>query len=494
MGHAGSGAAVYGEASAGARAQAPAQPVRPPASSAPGAADELAAKVLGLTRAALLADNHFLAAAIGRLRTQPFDLQDPLATDGRFLAYDASRLLGLFAQLQSPPTHDLLHAVVHCLFLHPYVDAAVDRRLWDLACDIAAERVVAEVLGVRPGPGGLERVQVIQRIGRDLGRRPDAERIYAQLRRGAWAAQVGHWTDLMHSDSHELWYASVTAPGQGEGQGNAEGEAGADQQSTPREGRGAHASSDQQKNEWRNVATSMAVDLQTVSARRGQQLGGLVDDLHAACEKRVDYAHFLRRFAQPGEAMRVNDEEFDQVFYTYGLHLYKDVPLIEPLEYREERRIREFVIAIDTSESVQGQAVRQFVGATFDILATTRAFFEQVHVRILQCDQQVTSDERICSPAELERWGRSMLMKGGGGTDFRPAFAYVDALVEEGAFRNLAGMLYFTDGLGTYPDWIPTYPVAFVFYDENVKPEDVPPWAYQVNLDDEALRCAVATI
>ena len=49
--------------------------------------------------------------------------------------------------------------------------------------------------------------------------------------------------------------------------------------------------------------------------------------------------------------MKLNPDEFDYNFYTYGFALYENMPLIEPLEYREVKRIREFVIAIDTSGS-----------------------------------------------------------------------------------------------------------------------------------------------
>lgn len=42
-------------------------------------------------------------------------------------------------------------------------------------------------------------------------------------------------------------------------------------------------------------------------------------------------------------------------------------------------------------------------------------------------------------------------IKGGGNTDFRPPFKYIDRLIEEGKIKNPGGMLYFTDGEGTYP-------------------------------------------
>ena len=239
---------------------------------------------------------------------------------------------------------------------------------------------------------------------------------------------------------------------------------------------------------WRRVAKSLAINLQTYSKGRGQALSGLVDELEEASRTRVDYVDFLRQFAIPGEVLKASEDEFDYIFYTYGLKLYGNLPLIEPLEYREEKRIREFVIVIDTSGSVWGNIVRRFIDTTFNILKSTEAFFEHVHVRIIQCDAAVRSDDTITNLAELKAWGQRMRFFGGGGTDFRPAFAYVDKLVEDGEFENLGGLVYFTDGFGAYPEWMPEYKTAFVFYDNNYRQECVPPWAAQIVLDNEAIE------
>ena len=102
------------------------------------------------------------------------------------------------------------------------------------------------------------------------------------------------------------------------------------------------------------------------------------------------------------------------------------------------------------------------------------------------------SDNKIENINDLREWGRSMRIYGGGGTDFRPAFTYVDQLIDEGEFQNLGGLIYFTDGWGTYPEWMPGYKVAFCFYDENYRPENVPPWAVQAVLDSDAVRDAHA--
>ena len=93
----------------------------------------------------------------------------------------------------------------------------------------------------------------------------------------------------------------------------------------------------------------------------------------------------------------------------------------------------------------------------------------------------------ITSLDELGEWGRAVNIFGLGGTDFRPAFAYVDKLVEDGEFENLGGLIYFTDGWGSYPEWMPSYKVAFVFYDEDYRPEIVPTWAAQIVLDENGV-------
>ena len=41
---------------------------------------------------------------------------------------------------------------------------------------------------------------------------------------------------------------------------------------------------------------------------------------------------------------------------------YGKMPLIEPLESRESKKIRDFVIVLDTSESTAGELVKNFRG------------------------------------------------------------------------------------------------------------------------------------
>lgn len=69
-------------------------------------------------------------------------------------------------------------------------------------------------------------------------------------------------------------------------------------------------------------------------------------------------------------------------------------------------------------------------------------------IHIIQCDERVQEDIRITEEKELKAYMEHLEMKGGGGTDFRPAFEYIAELLERGEFEQLRGVLYFTDGPG----------------------------------------------
>lgn len=468
----------------------------------------LALQVVDLAKSQVLADNHFLSAAIGRLPVVPDERQAAqFATDGAQLTAHPQKVLDAFLATDAAPKHDLLHTVLHCVFLHRFIGGDIDSAAWTLACDMAAERVVAECCGPRPGERGAAQLAVLRLVEREAGARPTAEQLYRRLREGAWAEDAPQWTELFLSDDHSAWYperADRPEPETHEHDDNSAGDGTRPQDNQELEpdpdGAEPHdddAQPDEQqddlKEEWRQVANTLAVNLQTFARNRGSALAGFVDDLVEAVQEPLDYREFLFQFATLSETMRLSDDEFDYVFYTYGLKLYKKMPLIEPLEYRDDKRVREFVLVLDTSGSVQGDAVQKFVEATFDILKSTESFHDKVHVRIIQCDTEVRSDHKITNLDELDEWGRTMTIHGMGSTDFRPAFTYVDELIQNRELENLGGLVYFTDGWGIYPEWTPAYKTAFCFYDENHRPEDVPPWAIQVVLDDEVIAASQAT-
>ncbi len=161
------------------------------------------------------------------------------------------------------------------------------------------------------------------------------------------------------------------------------------------------------------------------------------------------------------------------------------MPLIEPLEYAEEKRIRDFVIAVDTSASVRGDRVEGFLNRTYDILSKSVSLSEKLNVHIVQCDARITDDTLIEKKSDLKKAAENFTVKGFGATDYRPVFAYVEKLRREDKIRNLKGLIYFTDGYGIYPESVPDYDTMFVFDRDDEFRMPVPPWAIQVVLKQE---------
>ena len=131
--------------------------------------------------------------------------------------------------------------------------------------------------------------------------------------------------------------------------------------------------------------------------------------------------------------------------------------------------------------------VQSFLQKTYNILKSTESFFSKINVHIIQCDASIQEDAKITSQWEFDEFLKTMKLRGLGGTDFRPVFSYVDWLQEKKEFTNLKGLIYFTDGWGTFPGKPPGYETAFVFVDDGQNNYNVPPWAIKLVLQKEEL-------
>ena len=80
-----------------------------------------------------------------------------------------------------------------------------------------------------------------------------------------------------------------------------------------------------------------------------------------------------------------------------------------------------------------------------------------------------------------------MVLKGFGGTDFRPVFRYVEDMIKRHEFTDLKGLIYFTDGWGTFPEHQPDFNTAFVFLDDNYNNPTVPVWAIKLVLSSDEI-------
>ncbi|WP_165056792.1 MULTISPECIES: VWA-like domain-containing protein [unclassified Adlercreutzia] len=245
---------------------------------------------------------------------------------------------------------------------------------------------------------------------------------------------------------------------------------------------------EREEKEWEDISKQIEMNLETFSKEWGDAAGSLMANLALANRKRHSYTDFLRRFMVHAEEMQLNMDEFDYIYYAYGMDLYGNMPLVEPLEYQETERVRDFAIVIDTSESVSGELVRKFLRHTFDVLKSSESYANEVNIHVIQCDAKVQADTRLGSLRDVERMMQGFQVRGFGGTDFRPAFDYVEMLRRRGELADMKGLIYYTDGLGTFPEKTPDYDVAFVFMDDEERMlPPVPPWAMKVVVDENGI-------
>ena len=463
--------------------------------------NRLALDVLNLSRNTLLVNLRFLDMALSRLVYHSIE-NGTLLTDGKYLLYGPKHILRSYRRQQEISVRDYLHVVMHCVFRHMFMNPTLNRDYWDLACDIAVENMITE-LGLKSTAAYREANQSsdITKIKSKVGLLT-AEKIYAYLRNAYPSPEkIAKIRTAFYSDDHSIWYMTqdqknetYSLPQEGNN-----GRKKRNQSSGRREGDPVQEGIQYQipleydnscseiASAWQMISERMQVDLETFGKQRGIAPGALTQNLMAVNREKYDYTSFLKKFAVMGEAMKINDDEFDYIFYTYGLQLYKKMPLIEPLEYKEIKAIKEFVIAIDTSGSTSGELVQKFVQKTFNILKSTESFFFKINLHIIQCDAELQEDKKITCQEDFDEYLNTMKIRGLGGTDFRPVFEYVDQLRLNKEFTNLKGLIYFTDGFGEFPARKPDYDTAFVFVDDEYNNPDVPPWAIKLVLQRDEI-------
>jgi len=416
----------------------------------------LAGQVMELARNDILIHLRFFDVALSGLGSRERQGMGCLATDGAACFYDPVYVLKCYRDRPGYITRVYLHMLLHCVFSHSFQYDKLERELWDLAADIAVENVVLEL-----GLAGAALEQDADAAGKLKILREDvgaltAERLYRYFRHNPPSAGEGaELARLFFKDVHSLWKP-------------------AQQLEITRE-------------QWKKISERVRADLKSFTrAKSGAE--SLEKNLEETTRERYDYSGILRRFMVMGEDIIVNDDEFDYVYYMYGLEHYGNLPLIEPLEYKENNKVREFVIALDTSASCRGPVVKAFLRKTYSILKGSENFFHKINVHIIQCDNQVQSDTKITCEDDFNVFMQYGKLTGFGATDFRPVFEYVEKLKEQNEFENLKGLIYFTDGYGIYPERMPDYQVVFAFLEEDENRGPVPPWSMKVVLEEEELE------
>lgn len=414
-------------------------------------------QILKIARNELYLNMRFLDVALSSLAFVMDEAVRPLGTDGFCLYYHPQYLGGMYREERILVNRAYLHIVLHCIFRHLIRREGREKERWNLSCDIVAESMIDSMQhrSVRRSKSWLRRETYRKLRERMKVLTPD--RVYGVLERWELSEQeLRQLAEEFYVDDHCYWPEDDDRKRQNE-----------------------------IENRWKNQSEQMETEMETFSKEASQASGNLLEQVRVENRERFDYRQFLRKFSVLKEEMTVDEDSFDYVFYSYGLRLYGNMPLIEPQEWKEVQKVEEFVIVIDTSMSCSGDLVKKFLEETYSVLSENNSFFRRVNIHIIQCDDEVKTDQKNTSQEELKEYMDNLELRGEGGTDFRPAFAYVEELKEKHEFSRLRGLIYFTDGQGIYPAKKPGFETAFVFMKEDYEDMNVPPWAMKLILEEE---------
>lgn len=344
----------------------------------------------------------------------------------------------------------LAHEAMHCAMGHDHRRNGRIKRRWDVACEHAVNLVLIED-GMKPPLHGILADQNYLTLS--------AEEIYPMIPDDT--PEESFDEHLFDSDND-----TGSSPDENQRQDNPEaGESGGQgregqSEAEEREGSGGQASQkpdplsqaerEELSEQWKNRLAA-AAQAARQAGKLSQSMMRWVDDLLAPS---LPWRALLARFF----AVNQRDD------YSWRRPSRREGDALLP---RLSSEGLDVVAAIDTSGSISDEELRAFVGELDALKGQVRA-----KVTLLACDNHVAEN----APWEFEPWDTMQLpsgLEGGGGTDFRPVFDWVET---ENRSPNL--LVYFTDAEGDFPKQPPGYPVIWL-----VKGKGAVPWGERVQLN-----------
>ncbi len=428
---------------------------------------QTALRIMQRVRARLVTDHPFFGDLALRLILKEDKTCHDMWTDGRVLAFNPlfvtciqeDKLVGAQA-----------HEVLHLVFGHHLRRRNREKTLWNRACDLAVNSILVDS-GFHLPDGFLYNADYAGKTADDiydilLMRMAEAGQDTGSVRRGHDRQSPESQSKQDNSGSLNKASLGVRSPNNGSaGEGQSE-----DKERSRQEGRGVRpvkgAQSQGRKTdgepasfdgEVRDLSDSLngegsedallkaeqeAEMMLTQAASRAKNMGSLpagivrqVDKLQSAD---LDWREILQRFLA---SCADND-------YTWSTpnrrYLFQDIYMPS----RWEQRLRDIVVAVDSSGSVDTKTLAMFMTELRRVLesydTTLTVFYHDTKVQKVEVLSRFSGDS-------------GLLPVGGGGTDFRPI---PEAVKNEGIEPSC--LLWFTDLECTrFPD-DPGYPVLWL--------------------------------
>ena len=298
----------------------------------------------------------------------------------------------------------ICHEVLHIAMLHPFRKNSREHLKWNAACDYAVNPIVKDS-GFSLPEGALSDARF-----KDL----EAEVIYNQLPRSIKipiaVALMGEVRDYKQDKSDSKGSHGNTLP-------------------------------QQIKNCKITIARAAAV-----AKAQGKLPDGLDRMIQETLQPRLPWKEILSRFITENARNDYTWKTPNKRYLYSGLYLPGlNVPTLGTI-----------AVIVDTSGSVSQRELDTFASELHAILS----IYPGTEIKVIYVDTKVAATEAV------DIYDFKLHAKGGGGTDFKPGFAYI---VKEGLMPSCT--IYFTDGYcDSFPD-PPDYPVLWILTDKaNFKP------------------------
>jgi len=403
---------------------------------------------LAAARTRLILEKPFLGALVLRL---PMVEADPdwcptTATDARKFYYNPEYIHSLSLDATQ---FMLAHEALHCALSHFARRGHRIKHRWDLACDFAINPLLLDD-GLKPPYDA----QVI----------PDykgmtAEEIYPLIDEDDQRETV---------DTH-AYDKESEHPDQDRGmREDQQSQDGKKEQQKPQQGSGSEGAQPREGKATEAPPPLTPDERETLNIQWQQRLAGAAQQAMQAGKLGGALARMVDHLLQPQLPWRMLLSRYLSSLarddFSYMRPSRREGSFILP-SLRSQQI--DLVVALDTSGSIKQEEIDGFLSEIDAIKGQIRA-----RVTFLPCDAALAEG----APWIFEPWEELELpdsISGGGGTNFKPVFQWLD---REGIEPQT--LVYFTDAEGEFPEREPNYPVIWL-----VKGKNKVPWGERVQLN-----------
>ncbi|MEW5891792.1 MAG: VWA-like domain-containing protein [Pseudomonadota bacterium] len=415
---------------------------------------------LAAARTRLILDKPFLGSLVMHL---PLKAADPkwcktTATDARAFYYNPNYI----ARLTLEQTQFVLaHEAMHCALSHFARRNHRQKHRWDVACDYAVNMILDEERMPPPDEA------LMNASYRGL----TAEEIYPLLHEDPPEETLDQHLFDQENDTPPESEGQPEARDTGEGEprdsqsGETEGEQDAESSGgnqgldkNDRQGKGSQAqpqdsqASGEAQGEVQEQPPQPPMDPEKLSEQWKSRLAAAAQAARQAGKLSQSLMRFVDNLLAPQLPWRallarymMNAARDD---YSFQRTSRREGEALMPRLYSQSVRV---VVAVDTSGSLTDEELHELLTEVDALKGQVRA-----EITLHACDDKLCPN----GPWRYELWDEITLpegVSGGGGTDFRPVFEWID---KERLSPDL--LVYFTDAEGEFPAQAPHYPVVWL--------------------------------